>query len=130
MDQFIQTFVHYPQFKVIVCKKCSYAVTQAQFPAHLFNSHRFLPAKTRREMVEVVKGIKDLAEEEKEVVYPEPGSPAIPHLPKFKNGKKCIPCGYIRRTLSDIQQHCRDKHKWENSRNLECENLLGLGLDS
>lgn len=65
--------------------------------------------------------MNDLAEDEDEVVYPEPGSDPIPHLRTWQDGFKCeakendtTVCGYIRRTVQDMQLHCCNKHNWTN----------------
>lgn len=65
--------------------------------------------------------MNDLAENEDDVVYPEPGSDPIPHLRIWQDGFKCeakendtTVCGYIRQTLQDMQLHYRSKHNWMN----------------
>ncbi|KAF2176498.1 hypothetical protein K469DRAFT_813099 [Zopfia rhizophila CBS 207.26] len=73
-------------------------------------------------VVKLIAAIRQWAESEDEVVFPEAGSRPVPHLPVLPDGIKCTAsdngkmCGYIRRGLKHIQEHCREEHRWENSR--------------
>jgi hypothetical protein len=124
MDQFNATFVHLPQYHIAVCKQCRLGVVTAHLASHLSSKHAYLTAKTRKEIIQAVQQeIQALAETEKDVIYPEPKSEPVPHLTVWRDGLRCTadkpdgtPCGYIRRTLEDIQKHCRDQHGWVNTR--------------
>lgn len=71
----------------------------------------------------MVSTIRDLADCETEVIYPDPKSEPIPHLPVWRNRLKCtasdpdrVRCEYIRYRLQNMQIHCRDKHGWKSIR--------------
>ncbi|KAG9191444.1 hypothetical protein G6011_09532 [Alternaria panax] len=123
MDQFNTIFVHIPRCRIIVCKECGTGVVKAHVATHLNSKHAYLTVSTRTDVVRVVRAMNDLAEDEDRVVYPEPGSDPIPHLRIWQDGIKCeakendaTTCGYIRRTVQDMQLHCRNKHNWTNPR--------------
>ena len=123
MNQFNTIFNYFPQYCVTVCKECGSGVIPAHWKTHLDNKHAYLTAKTRKNITQAASQIQGLAEREEDVIYPDPTSDPVPHLPVWHNGFKCTaakpdgsPCRYIRRTLEDIQKHCRKEHGWKNTR--------------
>jgi len=116
MDQFNAIFQHFPQYRIVICSECRKGVVQSQFRAHLNGSHTTLLAKTRQEIVSAASDIHRWAQSENEVVIPEAVPHPVPHIAIFNDGFKCTQCGYIRRTLKNIQDHCRGTHGWNNNR--------------
>jgi uncharacterized C2H2 Zn-finger protein len=57
-----------------------------------------------------------LAADTHDIRFPSDVVPAIDGLPIWSDGKKCVQCGYLRRTRQDIQKHCRSEHGWINPR--------------
>src|SRR5690242_9305860 len=115
MDQFNTIFVHVPRCRIIICKECGIVVVKAHIATHLDTKHAYLTVSTRAQITQVARATEELAESEDEVVYPGPASEPVPHLMIWRDGLKCTarridgtPCGYIRRTVQDIQLHCRN----------------------
>lgn len=123
MDQFHTLFVSVPQYRIMVCKECSVGIVKAHIATHLDTKHAYLTSSTRKDITQAVELIGEVAEGEGEVVYPESASEPIAHIEVWRDGFKCTatrldgtPCKYIRRTLQDIQSHCRTEHGWVNRR--------------
>lgn len=86
---------------------------------HLNSKHAYMTVSTRTDLAPTVRAMNDLAESEDEVLNPEPGSDPIPYSRIWQDSLKCeaqesdtTTCGYIRRTVQDMQLHCRNKHNW------------------
>ena len=123
MDQLNTRRVDIPRCRILVCKECGTGVVKAYIATHLNSKHAYLTASTRTDVAQTARAMDDLAENEDGVVYPEPGSDPVPHLRVWQDGFRCdakesngTTCGYIRRTVQDMQLHCRNKHKWSNPR--------------
>ena len=134
MDEFM---IHLPDFHVVVCKKCQYAVLPSQIDTH------FGPKKPTgsKKVVKKPHGLgkvtrdrikKDIAKIEWLITNPEglkqcpfPFPPAttrpIPTLAQPQVAIRCrFPgqegeCGYICCSLQQIQNHCTDIHQWKNT---------------
>jgi hypothetical protein len=123
MDQFNTIFFHFPQCRIIICKECGVGMIRPQVKAHINSKHGYLTVEIRKTINQVVSTIGDLADCEAEVIYPNPKSEPIPHLPVWRNRLKCtaskadgVRCEYIRHGLQNMQMHCRDEHGWESTR--------------
>ena len=122
MDDFEQWFQHYPQYRVIICKQCQYAVVPVQMQRHLREHHSRLSVQQRNGMIAKVQSLPDLASTMAEVIYPTPRSDPIPELPVFHDGLRCVgrlpehrKCRYVCRTVRRIQEHCKQTHQWANN---------------
>jgi len=124
MDQFDVIFIHFPQYRVIICKECGSAVVPAHLKTHLGTKHTYLTVKTRNCIIQAAAAqIHALAKSEEDVVYPSPTSEPVPHLTVWRDGLKCTAdkqdgsqCGHIRRGLQNMQAHCREQHGWMGTR--------------
>ena len=123
MDQLNLLFQLFPQYRIAVCRECCVGIIQSQVQAHLNAKHKHLHASIRGYIVAAALGVQEWAASIKEVVFPKPHCQPVHHLAVFKDGLKCTAlvaesasCGYIRRTVQDIQKHCRKEHRWENPR--------------
>jgi hypothetical protein len=125
MDQFI----HLPEFRVIICKKCQYAVLPSEINNHFTNTpNHGLSKESRRLISKQVGRVEGLIQNKQtlnqvQFKYPPPNTTPIPGLEKpktdglgctfMKEGKKCP---FVSRFEQPIREHCRDVHQWKNPR--------------
>ena len=111
-----------PEYGVIVCKRCHYAVVPAQVNGHIQNQH---PSITKDEWVSMVQTVAvspNTAETPEDVRISSREEAAIKGLPIYQDGLRCIyetadgVCNYVCRELTGIQRHCRSQHGWKNPR--------------
>ena len=134
MNEFI---VHLPNFHVVVCKKCQYAVLPSQINGH------FMPKKLTRlkkpskkpyrlskvtcerikQDVAQINGLipNPRALQQSEFLFPLATAAAIPALgPPQTNSMQCNAqveggeCRYICCSLQQMQEHCRDMHQYKS----------------
>ena len=92
MDQ----FTHLPEFRVIICRKCQYAVLPSEIDSHFTKAPVYSLSKTsRRYIVQQVAKVSGLIQNQEELqhgfVFPVPRSLAIPELGKPKtDGLGCL----------------------------------------
>ena len=125
MDQFI----HLPEFRVIICRKCKYAVLPTQIDAHFTaqRPHGF-KKQERERIIRKVAEIDGLILHEEalkqcEFPFTVDTSEPIPALgvPKT-NGKRCTygvergeVCPYVCSSRQQIQEHNREQHGWKST---------------
>ena len=123
MDQFI----HLPEFRIIVCKKCQYAVLPSHIDAHFAAKPHKLDKDERQRIIEEVAEINELIGNEEtlrsEFVFPPPTSTPVAVLVKpKKNGLQCTfrsagqTCQYICCTVERMRKHCWEEHQWKSKR--------------
>jgi hypothetical protein len=113
METFRRLFDHCTDFRVIICTGCKVAVPPGQTQTHLKVHHPSLSVFTRREVVEHVGTLSDLAWKPSDVHIPMPALKVVAALPTFPDGLVCE-CWYSCRTLQGIQDHCKKVHSWTN----------------
>ena len=119
---FDQNFVHYRQYRVIICRACRYAVIPKQIESHLQHAHSWqITPKQRRIIRENIFQRSDVAHEPDQVQYPNPNHESIPELRIHFNCYRCSwenewgeQCRFICRTIRTIQEHCKNTHHWCN----------------
>jgi superfamily II DNA helicase RecQ len=123
MEPLNSLFELLPEHRIGVCKAHHQGMTLSQLPSHLHSSHQNLTVATRKAIVLAAAAFPQWAKSPDEVVYPPLQSNLVAHLPVYKNGLKCTAeaqerglCRYIVRTLRDMQEHAREKHRWANPR--------------
>ena len=123
MDPFSVCFEYSRAHRIVICKSHHQGILKSQLYGHLSSHHKEFTAKTRRDIVLAAGAYPRWAEKEEDVVFPAAEARPIPHLEVFTDGLRCTApvaegeqCGYIRRTLQDIQKHCGEKHGWVNNR--------------
>lgn len=117
MARFSDVFEHLPQYKVIVCKICRYAVVKSSIQSHLSEKHKNqLTTDARKAIADEARSITQIADTHDEVVYPEPTTTPLAGLQMWDDGLKCTECGHIQRRVKHMQEHCREQHNWVNSR--------------
>jgi hypothetical protein len=131
----MELFVHLPEYRVVVCKKCKCAIVGGEVKSHLQGKkHREVPRHLQgrksmglskgekqhiQQIVDDISQIPNLVQREEELhdfQFPPPSTKAIPALKLYKDGMKCKSCSHISRQRQKIQEHCRTKHDWCNDR--------------
>lgn len=122
--QFEQLFKIWPDYRVIQCVQCRYAVMPTQIEGHLSSKkhRRSVPNGTRKAIDSFVRTqVNSVAWEAEDVTYPPLDSPPINGFPVFENGSRCVSvdssdreCGHVCRTVGSMQEHCKTVHGWEN----------------
>src|SRR5271155_3016024 len=105
-------FIHLPQYSVIVCRKCKYAILPSQIDAHLRNKKKHGYSKEERQtVIQEVAKIPGLIQSEVQLEafqFPPKTAIGIPELKAPKpNGLKCQLCEYVICHPRLIQEHCR-----------------------
>jgi hypothetical protein len=112
-------FIHLPQYSVIVCRKCKYAVLPSQIDAHLKNKkkHRY-NKEERQTIIQEIAKLPGLIQSEAQLEAFQFPPKTVISIPKLKaprpNGLKCRLCEYVICHPQLIQEHCRAVHRWEN----------------
>ena len=113
-------FIHLPQYSVIVCRKCKYAILPSQINTHLSNKKHGYSKEERQAIIQEVAKLPGLIQSEAQLEafqFPPSIAKAIPELKAAKpNGLKCQSCAYVVCHRQLIQEHCRTVHRWENER--------------
>jgi hypothetical protein len=122
MDQ----FTHLPEFRVIICKKCQYAVLPSEINAHFQKTPvHSLDHPSRQRIIQKVAFIHGLIQDETQLQqegfsFPPSTSPAIPELQEPKrDGLRCTyntkegnQCPYVVRNTQKMREHYRIVHRW------------------
>ena len=123
MAEFHQSFQHFPEYKIIVCKQCQYAIIPAYVGGHLKASHPKIPRQVQQRMVIAANNIEDVAHRPEQVQYPPPETAPVEGLPVFIDGYQCQwkddlgrQCSYTCRGQTSwwMQWHCQKEHSWKN----------------
>lgn len=122
MDPFERLFQDLPSHKVIVCKRCQYAVVPIQVNGHVQRHHPSITKNERESIVRTVEVLLDVAQQPDDVQYPSIESPPVKGLPVWKDGLRCMTttfhgvCNYVCREKRVMTRHCRQQHQWKNPR--------------
>jgi superfamily II DNA helicase RecQ len=116
MDGFNRIFEHLPQYQIIVCRRCQFAVPPFQVNTHIQAHHNWEPKSIRVDVVAYVSQLSELAWVQDEVVYPEAGSKPLSGIPVRSNAFECNRCGFVCQTKNAIQSHCRTAHGWKSGK--------------
>jgi hypothetical protein len=122
----MEYFTHLPNFQVIVCKQCQYAVLPSFIHAHFRAKQHRLEKDERQRIVNAVAKVDGLIGDNEalrqcEFPFPPITSKPIAALdePK-KNGIQCTfevagrPCGYICCSIRQMRDHSWEEHKWKS----------------
>jgi hypothetical protein len=116
MDQFI----YLPEFQIIVCKECKYAVLPIYIDTHFTTKPHNLSKKEWQEIAEEVEKIDRLIDDEETLrqskfTFPPAMSQPIAALEKAKkNGLQCTACQYVCCTLQGMWIHQWEDHQWKS----------------
>jgi hypothetical protein len=113
----IYPFVIIPEYQLLVCKLCGFATLPNEVNAHLRTKHKNIALECRRRLVEQVKAIPNLLQDQAKLRLPRiPIEPisclAAPRL----DGRKCRKCGCMFRQAQKMRLHCTKAHLWKTPR--------------
>jgi len=112
-------FVYASEWRVLICKECQYAYTAASASAHLKNKHSLLPTKVKAYVLEEIKKLPSLIQNEaglKDFVFPNPHHEPIRWLAApIDKQFGCKQCDLTFEAIWKIQNHCQTKHGWSNN---------------
>lgn len=122
MDTFERSFTHRRECGVIIRKRCQFAVNPASVKRHIQRKHKTVTKEQCAQAVAFINGLSQVARALGEVKYPDTRSPAIPSIPVYANGLRCVfeatageECNYTCRERSGMQKHCKE-YNYENPR--------------
>lgn len=111
------TFLHV--YETLACRECAFAVLVNEVFTHLAKRHRAITAAERCHLVKRAAELQNAKRTQVDLqafCFPPPTIECVPYLsPPKKDGLKCIKCPHIARQIQKIQEHCKTKHKWENT---------------
>ena len=119
-------FVYLPDFQVIICKKCQYAVLPSEIDSHFIGQKHQFPKKARDRIMQEVAKVRGLIQDEEELAkcefpFPPPTSKPIAALgPPETDGLRCTKdvggqqCPYVCRTERGIRKHSWEEHQWKS----------------
>ena len=122
MDAFEKLFAHHREYRVIICKRCKYAVNPAQAKGHIQSKHRTISTTQCAQIVALIDRLSEIARSPEDVRYPDPVGAAVPGIPVYENGLRCThvvegqECNYTCREKRVMSRHCRQQHGWRNPR--------------
>jgi superfamily II DNA helicase RecQ len=121
MDLFEKLFIHQRECEIIICKRCQFAVSPASIRGHIQSKHKTVTKSQCAHIVAFIGGLSQVAQKPEHVKYPDANSPAIPGIPVYTNGLRCVfenqsqECNYTCRDRSTMQRHCKT-HNYKNPR--------------
>ena len=122
----IDVFEHLRSYRIVVCKKCKYAVMPGHVEVHLAGSNHRMPTAMRKKIQQEIAELPGLIRSDTELErlrLPSNLLKPLDCLTTYANGRKCELagdddeediCGYICRDRSGMQRHCRQQHQWVN----------------
>ena len=123
----MEYFTHLPNFQVIVCKECQYAVLPSHIDTHFAAKPQHgLGKKERQRIANAAAEINRLIGNEEtlrrcEFPFPPSTSKPIPALAKPRtDGIRCTfdiaskPCFYICCSIQKMQEHSWEEHRWKS----------------
>jgi superfamily II DNA helicase RecQ/uncharacterized C2H2 Zn-finger protein len=117
----MHSFIHLPEYPVVICKECKVAMSIEGIYTHLTGEkHKNVAPEERRRIMAKFSEIPGIIQDEtglREFQFPPPTTKAISVLQDAQtDGMRCKKCPYISRQRQGIHKHCRSVHGWENPR--------------
>jgi hypothetical protein len=98
---------HDPEYGVLICLKCRYAVQKSALDSHLLR-HKIY-REERKRLVASVSNLNIL--EPDEVSVPAPSSPALAYITKFSGLRCAVPqCGHLTVSTKRMKLHWKQVH--------------------
>lgn len=119
-------FIHLPEFQVIICKTCRYAILPSKIDTHFAAKSHRLDKKRREKIIQEVAKVNGLIQNEEELSkceFPFPAATSKPiaalrtpatdglRCTKSVNGQQCP---YVCRTERWMRKHSWEEHQWKS----------------
>jgi hypothetical protein len=108
-------FYYYPEYRVLVCKSCRYAIQPTRIVAHLRSKQHGL-TESESEVIATQYQGHDLADPHTELVVPYTIVTPIEHLTIYRDSIACAHCDFVCRAQWWMKQHQRDAHDYKSRR--------------
>lgn len=121
MDLFENLFIHHGDCQVIICKRCQFSVNPTSVKSHIQSKHRTVTKEQCARVIAFIDGSSQVAQDPGQVKYSDASGPAIPGIPVYTNGLRCVfeiegkQCNYRYRERSGVQKYCKT-HGYKNPR--------------
>ncbi|KAJ6789249.1 hypothetical protein PWT90_10398 [Aphanocladium album] len=119
-DLIIGPFTFLPDYKVLVCRLCAFAVLIDEVRTHLQKRHQNIDSEERRTITNRAADLQGARRNQADLLgfqFPPPTVDCVPYLAAPReDGLKCRECAYVSRQIQKIKEHCKTKHKWRNIR--------------
>src|SRR5258706_5389730 len=120
----MEHIIHLPEFQIIVCKECQYAVLPSEIDSHFTPAHPHgFTKQAREEIIARISKIGGLIMDKDELEqceFPFPADTAEPIVglvPFKKNGLRCTleegRCLYISSCTRNMRKHCYYKSRYK-----------------
>ncbi|KAH9226532.1 hypothetical protein K456DRAFT_1850292 [Colletotrichum gloeosporioides 23] len=83
----MEPFVHNPQYAIMICRVCQFAVVANEVLSHLRIYHQEIPIASRAHIAEAIRQIPGIIRTQAELAtlqYPDLSMPPIPHIATLK----------------------------------------------
>jgi hypothetical protein len=125
----MEHIIHLPEFKVVVCKKCQYAILPSQMDSHFTPEypHGFTK-ETREEIMQSMSQMTGLIQDKKELTqgeFPFPmdtSEPIVALKPPKAGGLRCtfgmelgVKCSFVGKNIKRMEEHSMRKHGWKST---------------
>jgi len=85
VGSFERVFNHLPEYRIIVCKRCAFAVVPAQVKRHLHDQHPDLSGELRKSIVATSRELSSVTHALDEVQYPDLAASPVDLLPIYND---------------------------------------------
>lgn len=116
MTETIQQYITYlPNFHVMICRQCKFAIPSTYISRHFRNLHTKIPLAMRQAIIDFANTVQ--MDEPCRVIVPGPEEGPIDDLELIKKGYRCQfnGCMECSKKEATMTQHCRDYHGWIKS---------------
>jgi hypothetical protein len=87
---FEKLFIHHRECQVVICKRCQFAVNPASVKGYIQSKHKTVTKEQYTRVIAFIGGLSQVAWDPEQVKYPDASSPAIPGIPVYTNGLRCV----------------------------------------
>jgi hypothetical protein len=110
-----ELFLQLPEYSVIVCRQCQYAVRPTQVVFHLTHSPHRTTAVYARQVQAAIEEWDGVEVDINHLTFPARVDQPIDGLTMYTDGILCtrVPgCGYVCRSKESLRKHWRTEHGW------------------
>jgi hypothetical protein len=116
MDTLLRLFTHDAELQIIVCRSCAIAVPLTHLARHLKERHPKAPLTEQVNVAAAAYAVNSLAWQPADVRILTPAKKQVLNLKYSEDRLLCaeVKCWYMCTAVQTMQEHCKQKHSWEN----------------